>query len=77
MGKNVIYPNSSDKFKEKIDTEVAELIDNAYAYSVYILQQCKDILIESADMLKRDKLLPCTELNNLIDTKYPQIRRLK
>ena len=77
MGENVIYPNSSDKFKEKIDTEVAELIDNAYAYSVYILQQCKDILIESADMLKRDKLLPCTELNNLIDTKYPQIRRLK
>ena len=77
MGKNVIYPNSSDKYKEKIDTEVAELIDNAYAYSVCILQQCKDILIEGADILKREKLLPCTQLNQLIDDKYPQIRRLK
>jgi cell division protease FtsH len=77
MGKHVIYPNSSDKYKEKIDTEVAKLIDSAYAYSVFILQQCKDILLESADMLKKEKLLPCTKLDELIDVKYPQIRRLK
>lgn len=76
MGKSVIYPNSSEKYKEKIDNEVTELIDNAYAYSVYILQNCKDILIEGADILKKDKLLPCVELDNLIDNKYPQLRKL-
>ena len=77
MGKNVIYPNSSDKYKEKIDTEVSELIDNAYAYSVCILQQCKDILLEGSEILKREKLLPCSELNKLIDSKYPEIREVK
>tara|TARA_B100000282_G_scaffold296701_1_gene279612 strand:+ start:868 stop:2817 length:1950 start_codon:yes stop_codon:yes gene_type:complete len=77
MGKSVIYPNSSDKYKEKIDNEVTELIDNAYAYSVFILQQCKDILIEGADILKKDKLIHCDQLNQLIDNKYPQIRNIK
>ena len=77
MGKSVIYRNSSDKYKEKIDNEVTELIDNAYAYSVFILQQCKDILIEGADILKKDKLIHCDQLNQLIDNKYPQIRNIK
>tara|TARA_B100000123_G_scaffold236606_1_gene187977 strand:+ start:7847 stop:9847 length:2001 start_codon:yes stop_codon:yes gene_type:complete len=77
MGKSVIYPNSSEKFKEMIDNEVAELIDSAYAYSVYILQQCKEALIEGADILKRDKLLPCSDLETLIQSKYPNIKKLK
>ena len=77
MGKSVIYPNSSEKFKELIDNEVAELIDSAYAYSVYILQQCKEALIESADILKRDKLLHCSDLETLIQNKYPDIKKLK
>ena len=77
MGKHVIYPNSSDKYKEKIDTEVTELIDNAYAYAVYILQQCKEILVESAEILKKNKLIHYDQLNALIDKKYPEIRKLK
>lgn len=77
MGKSVIYPNSSEKFKEMIDNEVAELIDSAYAYSVYILQQCKEALVEGADILKRDKLLPCSDLETLIQNKYPNIKKLK
>ena len=77
MGKSVIYPSSSEKFKEMIDNEVAELIDSAYAYSVYILQQCKEALVESADILKRDKLLYCSDLETLIQNKYPDIKTLK
>lgn len=77
MGKSVIYPNSSEKYKEMIDNEVAELIDSAYAYSVYILQQCKDVLVEGADILKRDKLLPCSDLEAIIQDKYPEIKKLK
>ena len=77
MGKRVIYPSSSEKYKEMIDNEVAELIDSAYAYSVYILQQCKEALIEGADTLKRDKLLPCSDLETLLKNKYPDIKKLK
>lgn len=77
MGKSVIYPSSSEKYKEMIDNEVAELIDSAYAYSVYILQQCKEALIESADILKRDKLLQCSDLETLLQNKYPDIKKLK
>ena len=77
MGKSVIYPNSSEKYKEIIDNEVAELIDSAYAYSVYILQQCKGAVVEGADILKRDKLLHCSDLENLIQNKYPDIKKLK
>ena len=60
-----------------IDNEVAELIDSAYAYSVYILQQCKEALVESADILKRDKLLQCSDLETLLQNKYPDIKKLK
>ena len=77
MGKSVIYPNSSEKYKEKIDNEVHELIDSAYAYSVFILQQCKEILTESAEILKKDKLIMSSQLDELIDSKYPQIRNIK
>ena len=77
MGKSVIYPSSSEKYKEIIDNEVAELIDSAYAYSVYILQQCKEVLIEGAEILKRDKLLPFRDLDSLIQNKYPEIKKLK
>ena len=77
MGKSVIYPKSSEKYKEKIDNEVHELIDSAYAYSVFILQQCKDILIESAEILKKNKLIMSSQLDELIDSKYPQIRNIK
>ena len=76
MGKSVIYPKSSEKYKEKIDNEVHELIDSAYAYSVFILQQCKDILIESAEILKKDKLIMSSQLDELIDSKYPEIRKI-
>tara|TARA_B100001093_G_scaffold136049_3_gene128586 strand:+ start:1884 stop:3845 length:1962 start_codon:yes stop_codon:yes gene_type:complete len=76
MGKSVIYPNSSEKYKEKIDNEVTELIDSAYAYSVFILQQCKDILVESAELLKKDKHILSSQLDELIDSKYPQIRKI-
>lgn len=76
MGKSVIYPNYSEKYKEKIDDEVTQLIDSAYAYSVYILQNCKNILIEGAEILKKDKILPRTLLDTIIDHKYPQLRKL-
>jgi ATP-dependent metalloprotease FtsH len=78
MGKhNIIYPSLSDKYKEMIDSEVVDLIDDANKYATFILKNCKELMLEGADMLKRDKLLKAETLLNLIETKYNDIFDLK
>jgi len=78
MGKhNIIYPSLSDKYKEMIDTEVVDLIDDANKYATFILKNCKELMLEGADMLKRDKLLKADTLIDLIETKYSDIFDLK
>ena len=77
MGKNVIYPSLSEKYKEEIDNEVVYLINTAYDYAEYIVFNCKDIIAETAEILKEDKLLKAERLMLLIMEKYPQILELK
>jgi len=78
MGKHkIIYPSLSDKYKEMIDNEVADLIDDANKYSTFILKNCKELMLEGAEMLKRDKLLKAEQLTNLIETKYRDLLDLK
>jgi len=78
MGKNkIIYPSLSDKYKEMIDNEVADLIDDANKYATFILKNCKELMLEGAEMLKRDKLLKAEQLINLIETKYSDLFDLK
>jgi len=73
MGKNVIYPNNSEKYKEMIDTEVIELINDAYKLSLMIMEHCKDLILETSEILKRDKLLKAETLNKIITEKYKYI----
>ena len=73
MGKELIYPQLSEKYKEMIDTEVANLISEAYTASFNILNACKPLIIECADILKRDKLLKREALIALIKEKYMDI----
>lgn len=70
MGKQLIYPQLSEKYKEMIDTEVADLISNAYTASFETLNSCKQLIIECSDILKRDKLLKREQIIELIRTKY-------
>jgi len=78
MGKhNVIYPSLSDKYKELIDGEVVDLINDANAYSTFILRNCKELMLEGAEILKRDKILKADTLINLINTKYKDLLNLK
>lgn len=78
MGKhNIIYPSLSDKYKEMIDTEVVDLIDDANKYATFILKNCKELMLEGAEMLKRDKLLKAETLIDLIETKYSDLFDLK
>jgi cell division protease FtsH len=77
MGKNVIYPSSSEKYKELIDTEVIELINNAYKYAETIIRNCKDLIFETSEILKQEKILKANTINELINTKYQSALHLK
>jgi cell division protease FtsH len=73
MGKNMIYPTTSEKYKEMVDTEVVELINEAYKVSELIIEHCKDLIIETSIILKRDKLLKAETLYEIIHSKYKYI----
>ena len=78
MGKhNIIYPSLSDKYKEMIDGEVVDLINDANKYATFILKNCKELMLEGAEMLKRDKLLKAETLIDLIEDKYKDLFDLK
>lgn len=77
MGKNVIYPSLSEKYKEQIDNEVLYLINAAYEYAQEIVVQSKDLIKETAEILKEEKLLKADRLMELIMRKYPEILELK
>jgi cell division protease FtsH len=77
MGDKVIYPEKSEKYKELIDTEVAKLISESYARSLFILQKAKNLLWEGAEILKRDKLIKADKLMDLIHEKYPDVLKLR
>jgi cell division protease FtsH len=77
MGKNIIYPNMSEKYKELIDIEVEKLINDAYAYSEFILRNAKPFVYEAAELLKREKIVKADTLIDLMNTKYPEVLHLK
>ena len=63
----------SEKYKEKIDNEVAKLISDAYTTSFAILKDCKPLMIECAEALKKSKLLKRKEIIDIIREKYQDI----
>jgi cell division protease FtsH len=77
MGKKVIYPNLSDKYKEMIDTEVVGLINEAYAHSTFLIENAKELIFEGAELLKRDKLVKAADLISLMEEKYPAVLTMK
>jgi ATP-dependent Zn protease len=77
MGSNIIYPSNSEKYKELIDNDVIELINNAYNYAQMLIITCKDLICETSEILKRDKLLKADALSSLINEKYKYLLDLK
>lgn len=66
MGKNLIYPSSSDRFKEMIDKEVVNLINDAYQMSKLILTNSKELVKECAVLLKNEKILHADKIISLM-----------
>lgn len=77
MGSNVIYPSSSETFKEYIDNDVIDLINDAYSYAQIIITNCKDLIFETSEILKKDKILKENAITELINRKYPDVLNLK
>lgn len=76
MGDHLIYPRTSEKYKEKIDEEVNELLLSAHTYAEFILRQSRELIREGADILKRDRILLVDDLNHLIRMKYGELMNL-
>ena len=77
MGKHVIYPSMSEKYKEMIDIEVAGLINDAYGYAEFLIRNSKDFIYEGAEILKKEKLLKAEQLIELMNDKYKSVLSLK
>jgi len=77
MGENVLYPNSSEKYKEIVDTEVSELINYAYLVGRIVLENCKPIILESSALLQKEKKLLPRHLADMIRDSHPEVLKLK
>ena len=77
MGKNIIYPSISEKYKELIDTEVVNLLNDSYKCANLIIENAKDFIKETSEILKQDKIIKVDKLNELIETKYNYLNDLE
>ena len=77
MGSNIIYPSFSEKYKEVIDTEVVNLLNEAYKCANVIIESSKDFINETSEILKQDKIIKVDKLNELLQTKYKYLENLK
>ena len=69
-------PAINQLYKEMIDNEVFNLINDAYSYSEFIVKNSKSLIAESAEILKRDKILTAEKLMEIIQEKYQDVFEL-
>ena len=67
FGKNMIYPKLSEKYKAKIDDEVIELLNNAYMIGKKILSNKAELIVECAELLKKESTLTVDTVEKLYD----------
>ena len=77
MGENILYPSSSEKYKEIIDNEVSLLINNAYTLGRGVLENCRGIILETSAILQKEKTIKASVLSHIIHETYPEILDLK
>jgi len=77
LGDKIIYPANSEKYKEMIDNEITDLIQDAYGYAEFIIHQSRDFIHEGAELLKEFKTIDAEDLIDIIKLNYPHILHLK
>jgi hypothetical protein len=73
LGKSVIYPDTSEKYRQKIDDDVADIINEAYGYSKMYLEKARAMILEGSELLKKEKTVKAEKLIEMMETKYPEI----
>jgi len=69
MGSKPILPHGSERFKERIDQEIASLIHQAYEVARQKVEQAKDVVREGADTLLKERVVKAERLAEMIDAK--------
>jgi ATP-dependent metalloprotease FtsH len=77
MGKEIIYPNNSEKYKEIVDNEILLLIQDAYKLSRFIIDKSAGFIFEGAELLKEKKIVSMEELMGLLELNYPDLLDLR
>ena len=65
MGKSTIYPNNSEMYKQMIDKDVFDIINDAYHQAEYIIRNSKDFILRGSLLLKEKKVLTLDELQHM------------
>jgi cell division protease FtsH len=77
MGNNIIYPSLSEKYKEMIDIEVINLLDDAYKCAHILIENSGEFILETSEILKEEKIIKVEKLNELLNTKYKYLENLQ
>jgi ATP-dependent Zn protease len=73
LGKSVIYPDTSEKYRQKIDDDVADIINEAYGYSKMYLEKARAMILDGSALLKKEKTVKAEKLIEMMETKYPEL----
>ena len=73
MGKQNIYPDSSDKSKFLIDQEINELILKAQEEALKIITNSKDLILYCKEILKTTKIIKIEDIDRILELERPQV----
>jgi cell division protease FtsH len=73
MGEHVLYPNGSEKYKEMIDNDIIKIIEDAYEYAKFIIQNSKEFITKGADLLKTDKTISAEQLVEMLEESHKTV----
>ena len=76
MGKQNIYPDLSDHSKYLIDQEINKLLVESHDNAFTILSNCKDLIIDCAEILKKTNVLKPEDIIKIINKKYSELWKL-
>ena len=77
MGNNIIYPFSSDKYKEIIDNEISTLLETAYNKAKFLIINSKGLIEDCSKILVDDHTLFPEIINKKINSKYSYLLNIK
>jgi cell division protease FtsH len=73
MGEHVLYPNGSEKYKEMIDNDIIKIIEDAYEYAKFIIQNSKEFISKGAELLKTDKTISAEQLVEMLEESHKTV----